>query len=70
VFRTENLAAEAGDAVLAEFDDRQEPGLAQARDLNGDGLRLHVDHIGRADHVADATAGAFVELDALDHAVS
>jgi hypothetical protein len=31
---------------------------------------LHVDHIGRADHVADAAAGAFLKLDALDHAVS
>ena len=39
-------------------------------DLNSDGLLLHVDHIGRTDHVADATAGAFFELDAFDHAVS
>ena len=35
-----------------------------------DRLRLHVDHVGRADHVADAAAGAFLELDALDHAAS
>src|SRR5690242_7167204 len=62
LLRAEDLAAEAGDAVLAELDDRQELLLAQARDLNGDGLRLHVDHVGRADHVADAAAGAFVEL--------
>src|SRR6476660_7804011 len=70
VLRAEDFAAEAGDAVLAELDDRQEPGLAQPRDLNGDGLRLHVDHIGRADQVADAATGAFFEFDAFDHAVS
>ena len=39
-------------------------------DLSRDRLRLHVDHVGRADHVADAAAGAFFELDAFDHAVS
>ena len=35
-----------------------------------DRLRLHVDDVGRADHVADAAAGAFLDLDALDHAAS
>src|SRR5262249_30885716 len=62
VLRAENLAAEAGDAMLAEFDDRQELGLPQAGNLRRNGLRLHVDHISRADHVTDAAAGAFVEF--------
>ena len=34
VLRAEDLAAEAGDAVLAELDHRQELGLAQPRDLS------------------------------------
>ena len=42
----------------------------EPRDLSRDRLRLHVDHVGRADHVADAATGAFFELDAFDHAVS
>ena len=35
-----------------------------------DRLRLHVNHIGRTDDVADAAAGAFFDLDAFDHTVS
>src|SRR6476661_10558736 len=32
MLRAEDFAAEAGDAMLAEFDDRQEPGLAEPGD--------------------------------------
>ena len=32
------------------------------------GARLHVDDIGRADDVADAAAGAFLDFDMFDHA--
>jgi hypothetical protein len=63
----ENLAAEAGDAVLAEADGGQllrgvEPG-------QGDRVwrRLHVDDVRRAHDVADAAAGAFRNVDVLDH---
>ena len=70
VLRAEDFAAEAGDAVLAELDDRQELGLPQARNLAHHRLRLHVDDVGRADHVADAATGAFLDFDVFDHAVS
>ena len=70
VFRTEYLATEAGDAVLAKLDDGEEFSLAKSRNLNHDGLWLHMNHIGGADHVADAAAGAFFDLDAFDHTVS
>jgi hypothetical protein len=70
LLRAEYLAAEAGDAVLAEFDDWQQLRLAEARNLSRDRLHFHVDHIGRADQVADAAAGAFFKLDAFDHGVS
>ena len=35
-----------------------------------DRLRFHVDHVGRADQIADAATRAFFELYAFDHAVS
>src|SRR5436305_3008396 len=53
LFRAEYLATEAGDAVLAELDDRQELRLPQTRDLSRGRLRLHVDHVGGANHVAN-----------------
>src|SRR5262245_53512183 len=68
VFGTEYLAAEAGDAVLAELDDRQQLGAREPGDLLRHGHRLHVDDVRRAHQVADPAAGALIELDILDHA--
>ena len=69
VFRTEYFAAKAGDAVLTKLDDGQVLGLAESRNLNRNDLWLHMNHIGRANHVADAAAGAFFDLDTFDHAI-
>jgi hypothetical protein len=70
VFRAKNLATKAGNTVLAELDDWQQLGLAQSWNLSRDRLRLHVDDVGRADHVADAATGAFFDFNAFDHATS
>ena len=56
--------------MLAEFDDRQQLGLAQPLELDRDRLRLHVDDVGRADDVADAATRTFFQFDTFDHAVS
>ncbi len=65
--RAEDLAAEAGDAMLPEPDDGKQPGVLQPRDLGGSRDRLHVNDVGRADGVADPAARAAREVDALDH---
>src|SRR5262249_31382485 len=67
VLRAEDLATEAGDAVLAKLDHRQELLLLQARHLVHDRRGLHVDDIGWTDQIAHAAARAFLELDPLDH---
>src|SRR5262249_2385855 len=53
----EDLAAEAGDAVLAEADDGEELRRIEAGQRDRVARRLHVDDIGRAHDVADAAAG-------------
>ena len=55
---TENLAAKASDAVLAKFDHRQELGLHETVDRGLQRHRLHVDHVGRTDVIANAAARA------------
>src|SRR5215510_8998206 len=62
----EDLAAEAGDAVLAELDHRQELRLQQPGDFRIDRHRLHVNDVGGTDGVADAAARATGDVDALD----
>jgi hypothetical protein len=49
LLRTKNLAAEAGNAVLAEFDDGEQLELSQACNFAGDRYRFHVNDIGWAD---------------------
>jgi hypothetical protein len=70
VLRTENLAGEAGDAVLPEPDDGQHLGLCEPGDLLRHRHWLHMDDICRADHVADATTRALFKLDTFDHVIS
>src|SRR5262249_20521553 len=65
--RAENFAAEAGDAVLAKLDHGHQRDASQARDVSRNRGRLHVDHVGRTDRIADATAGAARDVDVLDH---
>src|ERR1700680_1474782 len=69
LLRAENLAAEARDAMFAELDDREQLDLPQPRHLGRDRRGLHVDHVGRADDVADAAARAFLDFDRLDHVI-
>jgi hypothetical protein len=64
---TEDFAAEAGDTVLAVFDDRKLKGRVQAGNDTCGRRGLHVDDIGGADNVADAAAGTFIEFDAFNH---
>src|ERR1051326_5042375 len=63
----EDLAAEAGDAVLTEADDGEEPSGVEAGQGDRVARRLHVDDVGRAHDIADAAAGAFRDVDVLDH---
>jgi hypothetical protein len=70
VLRTEDFTTEAGDAVLAKLDHRQELRLAQTFDFGRDRLLFHVDDVGRTYHIANAAAGAFFELNAFDHVAS
>jgi hypothetical protein len=49
LLRTKNLAAEASNAVLAEFDDGKQLDLSQAFDFAGDRCGFHVNDIGWAD---------------------
>jgi hypothetical protein len=70
LFGTKNLAGKAGDAVLAKLDHRQEfcwdeAGLRTGRQGHG----LHVDHVGRANIVANPATGASFQVDTFDHAV-
>src|SRR5690349_13536068 len=67
VLRTEYLAAETRDAVLAEFYDRQELCGAQPGNLGNVRDGLHVNDVSGADEVADAAARAFLDLDFFDH---
>jgi hypothetical protein len=46
---TKNLAAEAGNAVLAEFDDGKQLELSKACDFACDRCGFHVNDIGWAD---------------------
>jgi len=69
LFRTKNLATEAGDAVFWIFYDRQSTRGCQSACV----LRiawLHMNHVGRTYDIADATAGAFFDFDVLDHLAS
>src|SRR5262249_28312752 len=65
--RTEDLAAEAGDAMFAELDHRQKLGLNQPGNFLFDRNRLHMDDISRTNRIADAAARAAFDLDFLDH---
>jgi hypothetical protein len=49
LLRTKNLAAEAGNAVLAEFDDGEQLDLSQTLDFGCDRCGFHVNDIGWAD---------------------
>jgi hypothetical protein len=64
-----NLAAEAGNAVLAEFDDWKQLDLPQTFDLAGDRCGLHVYDVGWADEIANAAAGALLDFDIFDHVI-
>jgi hypothetical protein len=70
LLRAEYLAAETGDAMFAEFDRRKLFDLVQTCDFDPYLDRLHVNDVRRTYQVADAAAGAFFEVDRLDHAVS
>jgi hypothetical protein len=65
-----NFAAETRDAVFAKLDHWQQIGESQP--WNGVWLisRLHVNHISRTNDVAHAAAGAFLDLNVLDHRTS
>jgi hypothetical protein len=67
LFRTEDLAVEAGDAMLAKLDHGQEITKPQAGDWIGFGCGLHMDDIGRADNVTNPATGAFLHFDLFDH---
>jgi hypothetical protein len=60
-------AAEAGNAVLAEFDDRQPLVHDEPIDLGRHRHLFHVDHVGRTDVIANAAARALLKLDLFDH---
>jgi hypothetical protein len=64
---TKNLAAEAGDAVFAKLDRRQKSRLNKSVEPGLVRRRLHVNHVGRADIVADSAARALFKLDIFDH---
>jgi hypothetical protein len=66
-FGTKNLAAKTGDAVLAEFDYRQELHLIETVGRGLHRHRLHVDHVGRTDVVANSAARALFKVDIFDH---
>jgi hypothetical protein len=65
---TENLAAEAGNAMLAKSNRGEKLGLHEAVDQSPHGRRLHVDHVGRTDVIANPAARALFNLDIFDHA--
>jgi hypothetical protein len=67
LLRAENLTAEAGDAVLAKLDDRQQPGFNKALGQRPDRRRLHVDHVRRTDIVANPATRTLCNLDMFDH---
>jgi hypothetical protein len=64
---TEDLATETGDAVLAELDHRKQPGRCQTGNAGCNGYRLHVNHIGGTDVIANAAARALLKLNVFDH---
>jgi len=66
---TKNFAAEASDAVLAEFYDRETERRVQTRDDARRRRGLHVNDIGRTDDVAYPAAGALIDLNTFDHAL-
>src|ERR1700730_4160534 len=67
VLRTKYLATEAGDAVLAEFDDWKQLDSPKTGHFGHHWRRLHVDDIGGADEVTNAAARAFLDFNLLDH---
>jgi hypothetical protein len=69
LLRTKNFTAEASDAVLAEFYDREAERRVQTRDDARCRHGFHVNDIGRADDVAYPAAGAFIDLNTFDHAL-
>jgi hypothetical protein len=66
-FRTENLAVEARDAVLAVHDDWQKFSLNEPVDFARDWSFGHVDDIGWADEVTNTATRAPVEIDGFNH---
>jgi hypothetical protein len=66
-FGTEDLAIEAGYAVLLKLDNRQLVANAQPRDFFGGGRRFHVNDVGGANQIADPAAGTFCKIDRFDH---
>jgi hypothetical protein len=67
LFRTEDLAVETGDAVLAKLDHGREIAKPKAGDSVGFGRGFHVDDIGRADDVANPAPGTFLHFNLFDH---
>jgi hypothetical protein len=67
LLRAENLAAKAGDAVLAKLDNRQQFGFDKALGQGLDRRRLHVDDVRRTYIVANPATRTLCNLDIFDH---
>jgi hypothetical protein len=67
---TENLATEAGNAVLPKSNHRQKLRFNETVDAGLYRSWLHVDDVGRADIVANAATRALLKLDVFDHPAS
>jgi hypothetical protein len=70
LFGTKDFTAEAGDAMLAKFDDREKLGRYEAVGLRLHRRRFHVNHVGGTDIVADSAARALFKLDIFDHSAA
>jgi hypothetical protein len=67
LFGTKDLATETGNAVLAKFYDRQGFPLVQTRHAGRHQDLGHVNDVGGADEIADATACTAIKVDVFDH---
>jgi hypothetical protein len=70
LFGAKDFARKAGDAMLSKFDHREEfcrqqAGLETSRRRH----RFHMDHVSRANFVANPATGASFKVDTFDHAV-
>jgi hypothetical protein len=64
---TEDLAIEAGYAVLLIFDYRQLSTSAQPRNFIGRRHQFHVNYVGGTNQIADPAAGTSCEVYRFDH---